>query len=444
MIPRPLISPSRSGFFVLVGALLALLLSSCGLGRMATGVVVWSPEGASVKNGDLVWVWEQSRIRKSYKIQRPEGGEAFEIDQWRILAFAGEGEAQAFQKGFLPLKDTWAVSGKQGLPVRESADANANRVYRLGENEEVKVLAGNGPRAKQGNLEGSWVQILTKDGYSGWVFDYYLTLAEKTEGVARQLKASGPGDQMVQAVLSQDWYPEDMKAMVEQDRINPNLFRADVGLRAVESPPALLLVLPGPDGQDERFELPIGTPQKLDDSTYSFGGAGQVKAQFANSEATRMTLSFTWQGKARSVPLAVLDESVGTLVSRELASRQQKLQEILNRGKTLTSPTYGTISLTPEGTFTWEGAGTAIPDVIETTGVVRFDWFKDKRLFGEFRAIRFQFGDEKTGPSRVFLYRFLKDGFQMLPADPADLDASKQTVVRESRSGLSLFFTFQE
>jgi len=421
-----------------------VLLTSCGLGRMATGVVVWAPEEGTVKNGDLVWVWEQSRIRKTFKIQRPEGGDSFEIDQWRILSFAGEGEAKDFQSAFLPLKDTWAVSGKQGLPVRETADANANRIYKLGENEEVKVLAGNGPVVKQGNLEGSWVKILTKDGYAGWVFDYYLALTDRGQGSTRQVKASGPGDQMVQAVLAQSWYPEDMKAMVEQDRINLTTFRPDAGLRSVEAPPALLLLLPGADAQDERFELPVETARKISDSTYSFGGPHQVKVQFTNSEGSRMTLSFTWQGKARSVPLALLDENVGAVVSRELATRQQKLSEILSRGKTLTSPTYGVIHLTPEGDFTWEGAGEALPGLAETKGKVAFDWFKDKRLFGEFRAIRFQFGGEKGGESRVFLYRFLKDGFQMLPADPADLDAAKQTVVRESRSGLSLFFTFQD
>lgn len=428
------------------GWLLAALfvLTSCGLGRMATGIVVWAPEGASAANGDLVWIWEQSRIRKTFKIQRPEGGDSFEIDQWRVRAFSGEGEAKAFQTAFLPLKDTWAVSGKQGLPVRQTADANSDRVYKLGENEEVKVLAGNGPRVKQGNLEGTWVQILTRDGYSGWVFDYYLSLTDRGGGSSRQLKASGPGDQMVEAVLAQSWYPEDMKAMVEQDRINLTTFRPDAGLRSASSPPALLLLLPGNDGQDERIELPVATPRKLNDSTYSFGGPNDVKVQFTNSEGSKMTLSFSWQGKSRSVPLTLLDENVGNLVSRELASRQQKLSEILLRGTTLTSPTYGTLQITPEGRFTWEGAGAALPDVAATTGQIAFDWFKDKRLFGEFRAIRFRFDPEGGGPSRVFLYRFLKDGFQMLPADPADLDPVKQTVVRESRSGLSLFFMFQD
>jgi len=411
---------------------------------MATGVVVWAPEGGTVTNGDLVWIWEQSRIRKTFKIQKPESGEAFEVDQWRVQSFASEGEAQAFQTGFLPLKDAWAVSGKQGLPVRETADANANRVYKLGENEEVKVLAGNGPKVKQGNLEGSWVRILTRDGYSGWVFDYYLTLSDRGTGTSRQLKASGPGDQMVQAVLAQSWYPEEMRLMVEQDRINLAVFRPDAGLRSVESPSALLLLLPAADGQDERIELPIAAAQKLTDSTYSFGGPSQVKVQFTNSEGSRMDLSFTWQGKARTVSLALIDDNVGSLISRELASRQQKLSEILTRGKTLVSPTYGTIHLTPEGEFTWEGAGAALPDLTETKGKVFFDWFKDKRLYGEFRAIRFQFGPEVGGTSHVFLYRFLKDGLQMLPADPTDLDPAKQLVVRETRSGLSLFFTFQD
>jgi len=422
-----------------------LALSSCGFGRMATGVVVWAPDNSSVKNGDLVWIWEASRIRKNFKIERPEGGGSFEIDQWRVKAFPGEGEAKAFQAAFAPVKDTWTTSGKQGLPVREAPDANSNRIYKLGENEEAKVLVGDGPRVKEGNLEGSWVQILTQDGYSGWVFDYYLSLAVHSIGEVRQIKGSGPGDQMVQSVLAQSWYPDDMQAQVEQDRINLAVFRPDAGLRAVADPPSFLLLLPGTGGTpDERLQLPIEAAKKIDASTYSFGGPNQVKVQFSNAQGSKLVLSFTSQGKPRSVPLSLLDENVGTLVSRELASRQQKLSEILARGTTLTSPTYGTIKITPEGDFTWEGYRTALPNITDGHGKLSFDWFKDKRLFDEFRAVRFQFGPEPGGSAQIFLYRFLKDGFQMLPAAATDLDPAKQTVIHETSSGLSLFFTFQD
>ncbi len=427
--------------FCLRGGLIlaAILLTSCGFGRMATGVMVWAPEGSKAQNGDLVWVWEQSRIRKTLKIERPEGGGSFEVDQWRVKPFSDEGQARAFQAAFAPLKDSWAVSGKQGLPVRETADANANRVYKLGDAEEVKVLAGNGPRVKQGNLEGSWVQILTQDGYTGWVFDYYLTLVNRANGTNKVLKGSGPGDQLVQSVLAQEWFPDDMLSMVEQDRINLSVFRPDAGLRATDK--SFLVVIPGPT--DERLELPVDKPKKLDNSTYDFGGPNKTQVQFTNTDGSKMTLMFTWQGKARSIPLTLLDDNVGTLVSRELASRQQKLAEIEARGKTLTSPTYGTIRLSAD-TFTWTGGQTALAGITETTGKVVFDWFADQQALGkEFRAVRFQFGTDQ-GPSRIFLYRFLKDGFQMLPADAGDLDTAKQTVARQPASGLSLFFNIQD
>jgi hypothetical protein len=430
----------RTPFYLRAGLVLAaLMLSSCGFGRMATGVMVWAPDGSQAQNGDIVWIWEQSRIRKTFKIERPQGGGSFEVDQWRVKAFSDEGQAKAFQTAFTPLKDTWAVSGKQGLPVRETADANANRVYKLGDSEEAKVIGGNGPRVKQGNLEGSWVQILTHDGYTGWVFDFYLTVVNRANGANKVLKGSGPGDQLVQSVLAQEWFPDDMRAMVDQDRINLNVFRADAGLRASDK--SFLLVLPGTP--DERLELPVDKPKKIDSSTYDFGGPDKTQVQFANTEGSKMTLLFTWQGKARSVPLTLLDDNVGTLVSRELANRQQKLSEIEARGKTLVSPTYGTIRLAADS-FTWTGGQTALGGVTETTGKVLFDWFADQAAFGkEFRAVRFQFGSE-TGPSRVFLYRFLKDGFQLLPAGDADLDPVKQTVTHQPASGLSLFFNFQD
>jgi hypothetical protein len=417
----------------------ALLLSACGFGRMATGVVVWAPDDAKVQNGDLVWIWEQSHIRKTYKIERPEGGGSFEVDQWRVKPFSGEGEAKTFQTAFAPLKDVWAVSGKQGLPVRETADANANRIYKLGDTEEVKVISGNGPRVKQGNLEGSWVQILTNDGYTGWVFDYYLTMVSRANGTAKTLKGSGPGDQLVQSVLAQEWYPDDMRGMIEQDRVNLNMFRPDAGMRATDK--SFLIVLPGTP--DERLELPIDKPKKIDNATYDFGGPNKTQVQFVNVDGSKMNLMFTWQGKPRTIPLTLLDENVGTVVSRELADRQQKLDEILARGKTLVSPTYGTIRLSAD-TFTWTGGQTALGGITDTTGKLVFDWFADQQKFGkEFRAVRFQFGGDQ-GPKKIFLYRFLKDGFQLLPADDADLDPVRQTVARQPANGLSLFFNFQD
>ncbi len=426
--------------FALCAALAsAVLLSACGFGRMATGVVVWAPEGTKAQNGDLVWIWEQSRIRKTFKIERVQGGGSFEVDQWRVRSFSGEGEAKAFQAAFAPVKDEWAVSGKQGLPVRETADANANRVYRLGEGEEVKVLAAGDKKVKQGNLEGSWVQILTKDGYTGWVFDYYLSLLTRAGNAVSTKKVSGAGDQLVQSVLEQDWYPDEMRAMVEQNRINLTLFKPDAGLRATDK--SFLLVLPGPT--DERFELPVDKPKKIDSSTYDFGGPNKTQVQFMNTEGSHINLMFTWQGKPRTVPLTLLDDNVGTLVSRELATRQQQLAEILARGTTLVSPTYGTIRLNQDS-FTWSGGQTALGGITETAGKIVFDWFADQQKFGrEFRAVRFQFGSDQ-GPKKVFLYRFLKDGFQLLPAGDDDLDPVKQTVTRQPASGLSLFFNFQD
>ena len=434
MIPRTI------PFLIRLGGLifLTLLAASCGFGRQATGIVVWAPDGAAVKNGDLVWVWESSRIRKTLKIQRPQGGDSFEVDQWRVKTFPGEGEAKAFQTDFAPLNDTWATSGKQGLPVREAPEATSNRIYKLGENDEVKVLVANRPKVKEGNLEGSWVQILTHDGYTGWVFDYYLTLETHGNGQSTQLKASGSGDQLIQTVLAQSWYPQEMRDMVDQDRINLTLFRPDAGMRAQASPPSFLVVLPGgPDGQDERIELPVEPAQKLNDLTYSFGGPDQVKVQFANVEGSKIVLTFNWQGKARTIPLALLDGNAGTYISRELASRQQKLNEILTRGHTLTSPTYGTLKLTAEGGFLWEGYKTAFADVTTGQGRIAFDWSKDKKLFDEF-------GDDKTGVQKVFLYRFLKDGFQLIPTDQTDLDPTKQTVTGETHGDTTLFFTFQD
>ncbi len=442
-----------------VVVLTGTVLLSCGFGRMATGVVIWAPEVPGVQNGDLVWIWEQSRIRHSLKIQPANGSASLETDQWRVKSFSSESDAKAFSQSYQPYRNTFAVSGKQGLPVRQTPDANANRLYKLGENEEVKVLSRPGQRVKQGNLEGTWVEVLTKDGYSGWVFDYYLKLIERTPGAIESVKNSGPGDEKVQLIVSTSWYPEEMRAMVDQDRLRPEIFRPELGLRltgSADTNRSFLLTLPSEAGPDELFELPWDEPRKIDELSYYFGGPEKLRIQFSTPELSKISIGFTWKGQEKNVTLATLQGDVGTLLSQELASRQRKWTELTNHGHLLESPTYGKLSLGEENSFTWEGfqalsppSADILPDNLPHLGKITFDWFKDRKLTNEFQAIRFVFGEENLTPgapeppSQVFLYRFLKDGLQLLPVLPRDTDQTKHTVLRESKSGLSVFFTFQ-
>jgi len=431
---------SRFSALILGAFVVTSLLTSCGLGRMATGVVVWAPDSAPVKNGDRVWIWEESHIRNTFTIERPQGGGRFEVDQWRDERFRNDQEAKAFQTQFAPVKDTWAESGRTALPVRERADSSSDRVYRLGDGEITKVLSVPKPPVKEGNLEGSWIQVLTKDGYQGWVFDYYMSLYKLQDGKKVFAKSSGGGSDLIQTVLAKNWYPDEMRQMLDEHRINLSLFRNDAGLRYSQAPPEFQLVLPHLGGPDEQIILPVEASHKLTNSLYSFGGPNQVKVQFTNTDGSRMNLEFQWQGQTRSVALSLLDQNVSSVISDELALRQTKLQELLSHGMTLTSPTYGTIALHPDGTFLWTNFQIAVPQASSGTGQIVFDWF-NKKLFNDFRAVRFQFGSD-SAYSQVFLYRFVNDGLQLMPAASTDLDPASSQVLNIPRAGMTYFFTF--
>lgn len=442
---------------------MCLIIASCGIGRMATGVVVWAPPSSGFENGGIVWIWDQSRIRKTYKIQAEKGSDSVEVDTWRVLSFGDEAQARSFAAAFVPFKDTWAVSTRLGLPVRQDPDPSANRVYKLGEGEEVKVLNRKPDKVKEGNLEGRWIQILTKDGYTGWCFDYYFRVVERKPGGGEKVTSGGQSDPSLDALLRDSWYPEEFRLMAEQERVNLEVFHADAGFHAVGDTKAFQIVWPAdlnpaPAAKpatdkpmdDEHYDLSYNKIRKTGDSAYTFEGESNLKVQYMDAERKRITVRFTAGGAEKTFVFVKLEDSVGAYVSKEMAARQERLQELTARGGTLVSPTYGTLAITADGNFQWTGFealmpphSTVLPANTGGSGTVGMDWYKDMRLAGDYKVFRLVF-DGNPQVSQVFLWRYLQDGIQLLPIRDADTDPLRHTVLRESRTGVYLFFTFKK
>lgn len=311
------------------------------------------------------------------------------------------------------------------------------------------------------------MQILTKDGHVGWCFDYYFKIIDKKPGAGETSSGAGAGDENLEALLRDNWYPEEFRPMAEQNRINLDLFKPEAVLKSVPENKSFQLTWPGalsldkrPAGMasdqgvrsDEHYELPYQTIRKTGDSAYTFEGPVNLRIQYMDSEKKRITVRFTQNNEEKTFVFVKLEDGINAYISKEMAARQDRLQEFLARGGTLVSPTYGTITLGSEGKFQWTGfealkppKTNILPGDTASTGILAFDWFKDMRMGGETKVVRFQF-DAGTGPgfSRVFLWRYLKEGIQLIPIRETDEDGVRHTVLRESRMGVALFFTFQK
>jgi hypothetical protein len=446
-------SSFRRWVLLLAFALLAFGMNSCGLGRLGTGVVLWS-DSEHLTNGSLVWVWDQSRIRKSMIVQRTDGGSRFEISSWRVREFSNEADARAFQKQFVQWNDIWANVQRGGLFVRSEPDASASRVYRLSDGEEIKILNQNPQTVTIDGLVGHWDEVLTQNGATGWVFDYYLSLYKVANGVQTQLKQSGPGNFYLQAVETNPWYPEDFLNQVAQRRINLKIF--DPGyVFHYNGSDAFDLTLPpnlSTGAPAQSFHFAFTRVQKIDTATFLFVGPANLSVRVLNPEATRIEIKFLQNDQQVTFLYARLDKNIGDYIAQETASRLDQLNTLLNLGKTLVSPTWGRIDLNQDGSFIWTGfqalqppLGVLFPSDLTGKGQLLFDWFKDQQFVGDWQVLRMSLARSGGEPdfSQLFLYRFLKGGLQLLPVSNADVNTVKRTVLRESHLGYTLFLSFQ-
>ncbi|NNM53572.1 MAG: SH3 domain-containing protein [Spirochaetales bacterium] len=430
------------------------LLSSCGMGRIGTGVVVWS-DSESLANGSVVWIWDQSSLQKTFTIQKTDGGSRSTIANWRIRFFNNPEEAKTFAAEFAPWKNIWGVTQKPGMAVYQQPNSTSPKVYRLGDNEDVKILGQQAQPSTEGGFTGHWDKVMTSSGYTGWCFDYFLSLYKVANNQKVVLKQGGPEDFYLRTVETNSWYPEEFRFEVAQKRINLNYFRPDYDFH-FDGDKTFSLTTPPPLGSTApaaSYSFTFSDVRKINSGTFLFVCPENLMVRILNPEVTKIEVSFTEGSQTHRYLYVRLDQDIGTYISQETASRVDELNAILAYGTKLTSPIYGNMTLASDGSVTWTGfqalqppQGIAFPQGLANTAHIYFDWFKDSQFAGDWKVFRLQFDPTAQVPefSQVFLYRFLKGGMQMIPVSPSDLNPVKQTVLRESRIGYTIFMTFEK
>ena len=395
---------------------LAFVLALAGCSRLGTAVVIWPPVDSEWSPGDVVPAKDESLLRKTYRIGIPGSKELGEIDTWRVRLFPKEKEAVAWAATWADWKDTWADATSQGLPVRSAQDNQATQVYRLRDGETMKVMAkGDGP-VQVGNLQGTWYKVLTEGGVEGYVFDYNLTVYVLQDGNKLVLNSKDVGNPQIDDFLSAPWYPDYYRSMVQDGTIDLTEMRSDYGLFPDPAAKTLVLKLKDADLRETWTEVVSAGRDRYDFVGTSFRvtfNQGYVGVQYIAD------------GREVSQAFVRLNQDVDALIRQERERRDAVLAQLVDNGPAYGSRTYGDISFSQDGTFTWTGKSALISRGLLTQdtgnrGRLLLDRFISPTLSGRHAgalALRFDSGD-----TAVFLYAFEDGGLRLTYVPPSAVD----------------------
>lgn len=418
-----------------------LVLSGCGLGRLGSGILVWAENEEQLPTGSFLYVWDDSRIRKTYLVENEKGGSRLEVPQSRVIFFKDEGEARAFHKEFSLLKSTWAYAQKQGHPLREEADPTAKQIYKLRNGERLKVLSKAKEKTKLTTREGYWYQLMTEDGHVGYSFDAYLRIEDGTQPAA--IAENGAADSYLQSLYTENWRPEEYENMVKDTTIDLDTFKDEFSLRVFDTEKRVVITLP-----KINFTAPYTAILNLGQGQpyYQFEGSS-LRIRF--SAADRLVATFSYGGKevARTFYVMGEDQDVTDLVSKEMARRKTAWDTYLGHGNTLSSPAAGSLQIREDRTLTWTGYDRLVdirilpPNLKDGTASVNFDHFMVSELRDKYEGvISLTFTTLIGNRTQSFLYKFNADGVLWMPV--ADLDIKNKIVQKEKDQAAPLFFRF--
>lgn len=420
-------------FFSLLLCLAFVSLTACGPRKIGYGVLLWSPDEGAIETGTLLPVYEESRIRASYTVPVRGAKETLELPTWRIQFFPKEKEAAAFAEGFARVKGVYATSNRRALPVREKADRLSRRVYRLRENEKMKVLELGTEPADENGLEGFWYKVLTSEGVSGYCFDYHLTVFDVD--THQTLSATrDPAKEAVATILSTLWKPAYFRDMIAEKRIDPARFKSSFGLFFIEEPRQMRISLPS-----GTVAIPYTQIRKTGGEAFIAEGSDvQFQLRGGGSE---IVVFYTAGGNRRSdifIPFES-ETDIEEILAKETERRTEILSDFLSRGRILRSSAYGEITFAEDGSFNWTDferlVPAAIPKGTQGTGKIEFSVFIGREIKEKYDGVAtFRFGGTKTS----FLYRYTDGGVRFVHVPPANIEDG--VVRRESMNSLVVFF----
>lgn len=385
-------------FFITFCFLFSLLFSGCGNNAMGYGVVLLSPSPQDVSTGLTVKLLNESDLNETYEISPVDSNERFQLDTWRIKVFEEQKAAEDWAAEYQEYVNIFARNLRDGLAVREEPSIQANRVYKLRPDQEIKIIEKSDKQETIGGHDGSWYKVLTKDGVQGYCFDYYLEIFDSTVAPEEQ---KGPDLSAIKEMLQREYRPESFQQMIDNRQIRLDRLTSEYGLFADMENQEISIVL-----QNKRYSFDFSTIKKTGDSRYLFmpdelelivRGEDTLQAVFTDDDLTYdPVFVYIEQSKIEEVREA------------EMQRREEQFAKILDQGPVYTSSAYGNIRFMEGKRFDWQDLDRLVPGFIPNSayreGTVSFDHFLADSLRGSYSGVlSLRFDQSPQNPIR-FLY----------------------------------------
>ncbi|UCF99879.1 MAG: SH3 domain-containing protein [Spirochaetaceae bacterium] len=419
----------------------ALILGSCAR-TIGYGLVLWAGEESPVRTGEILAVRQESQIQQTYLVRLPGTKELAEIPIWRMRLFSNKEDAIRGAEEYAPFQEMYAYSQREGLPLREKADQEARRVYKLDEGQLVKVLSREEQQVTVGSYEDYWYLVLTEDGYEGWCFGYYLPVFRSSEDPKEEVRELMARDPMLEALLETEWRPEYFQEMVDNGRFDLTAFGTQFGFFVDPDNRRLRLVV-GKRSYSYEYER----LENVGANRYVFEGPGisrgGIRVNMQTSE--RIVVTYTVADQVLSTVFIAFSEDIEELVTQERERRERLAENFSSRGRILRSSAYGNIVLEGGMRFRWEEFGRLGEQIflrsVRGSGTVDFPYYLSSRLPGAFDGvITFRFNEYEPDQGTTFLYSFDSSGVRFEYVRPQGIENLE--VVRRDGSPLVIYFSF--
>jgi hypothetical protein len=400
-------------------------------------VVLWSPDPEEAANAGVYRIIKESELRGTYTLQIEEN--TYELEKWRVAFFKDRPEAETYSLEYRPYADIRVQSEKDGtLPVRNEPDNQSDTVYKLTLDEEAKVLEKATGEVSLSGLSGTWYKILTREGVTGYCFDYYLTIINPN--AEEQDQDDGQMDEDLVFFFDHVWRPLKFAEMIDAERIDLTRFNPNYGLFPDIEDQQIVLRTP-----HYTLNFDYDSIQKLSPNRYSAEGTS-LQLTFRGDEEKEVVVQYSYQKDVHRYVYILLERDINEIIREELDRRQSLYSSLIARGSTLHSEAFGTITLTQNRTFTWAGYERLIPQVIppeaQQSGTAHMQVFIGIRLSEVYDgAVSFHFSGTPPEDYVHFLFDITASGVKFVYVP--DEDVNNNLILEESMSPLTIFFSYR-
>ena len=393
--------------------------------KIGYGVVNWSIPEHNLMAADVVPILVRSNISKVYIAELDK--QKIEIPLWQLTFCASKQEANEYIKKTAEYRSVYAAVKQDGLPLRSNPDNTGKQVYRLRENQTVKVLwKGEGAPvvARDKPLEGDWLYVMTNDGTRGWCFSYHLFTYDEREPSAPRQTAETQIDEHLKEILTSRWYPDYYREMIQKKRIDPNRMSESFGFFPGEADGVARIVL-----EDEQVSFPYTSITKNRMGAYQFEGS-PLLLQIRDEDT--IALNYTDEkGRVQIQYFITLAEEPQELVRTETERRSAELQALADAGTGFNSVNYGTLQFLEGGRFLWNGYHVISPSIIPkgagSAGYVAIRFFIGSKIKTDYQGI-LSFKFDGSAEWIDFFYVLSKQGVKLEYVKPENITDGVATV----------------